>query len=525
MTHLAPVSGSEAQHPREAAFFSWIRRLGIPRLRGWLGGVCAGIAARIGVDPLIVRGLFVVAAVLGLPALLVYAIAWALLPGTDGRIPLQQLGRGRFDPALIAIAIVALVGMLPLSSWLWATGPGWFGGAGYGPFVWVNGFVAVLLIGGVIALVVWLAARARKNSRGVHAPRTASADAAAPGSTQPVSDPYALYRQAADDDPETRRVESSVDELVGSAAVDGGRLEAAPDEAPVEPTVAADAPDDELARWRAAHAQWRTEHDAWRRRQAEADAAAREQARLEREASARAFAAEAAERRRIRRATNPRASAVLVLAVLGAALVAGAVTALAVGEAPLGASAGLLVAGLVSAVGMIAAGAARRRSGVLAFVTALLVTAGAMTGLTASVSSVQWGNVMIASLSTEEREYLQPFGETRIEVFETGFDVAPVILRKGEGETTIVVHPGTTVQLHATLGDGVVDFVRLDGPQSGEALPVTSGRIAPQPGSDGTRYAGRFASPGSDPDRMTTVPVRIDQRSGSVHVVIETLED
>ena len=52
-------------------FFSWVQGLGIVRGDAWLGGVCGGIAARVRIDPLIVRGIFVVVALLGFPALLV----------------------------------------------------------------------------------------------------------------------------------------------------------------------------------------------------------------------------------------------------------------------------------------------------------------------------------------------------------------------------------------------------------------------------------------------------------------------
>ena len=67
-------------------FFSWVRGLGIARADGWLGGVCAGIAARLRIDPIIVRGIVVVAALFGLPMLVIYAVSWALLPDITGRI-------------------------------------------------------------------------------------------------------------------------------------------------------------------------------------------------------------------------------------------------------------------------------------------------------------------------------------------------------------------------------------------------------------------------------------------------------
>ena len=75
-------------------FFAWSAGLGVVRGDGWLGGVAAGLAARMRVDPLIVRGILVVAGLFGFPVLFLYAIAWALLPDLDERIPLQEAVRG-----------------------------------------------------------------------------------------------------------------------------------------------------------------------------------------------------------------------------------------------------------------------------------------------------------------------------------------------------------------------------------------------------------------------------------------------
>ena len=99
-------------------FFSWVRGLGIVRADAWLGGVCGGVAARLRIDPLIVRGIFVVVALFGFPALLVYAIAWALLPDADGRIHLRELVHGRYDAAMTGVFIMAIVGFVPVVPWL-----------------------------------------------------------------------------------------------------------------------------------------------------------------------------------------------------------------------------------------------------------------------------------------------------------------------------------------------------------------------------------------------------------------------
>jgi phage shock protein PspC (stress-responsive transcriptional regulator) len=110
------------------AFYDWLRGLGVPRRAGWLGGVCAGIGARLGIDPIIVRGIVVVVAVLGAPFLLLYAIAWLLLPDVEGEIHFERLTRGIVDPAIVGIAVMGVIGVIPLvqGGWLgWRWWPDW----------------------------------------------------------------------------------------------------------------------------------------------------------------------------------------------------------------------------------------------------------------------------------------------------------------------------------------------------------------------------------------------------------------
>ena len=109
-------------------FYDWLRRLGVPRRAGWLGGVCAGIGARLGIDPIIVRGIVVVVAVLGAPFVLLYAIAWLLLPDVEGEIHFERLTRGIVDPAIVGIAVMGVIGVIPLvqGGWLgWRWWPDW----------------------------------------------------------------------------------------------------------------------------------------------------------------------------------------------------------------------------------------------------------------------------------------------------------------------------------------------------------------------------------------------------------------
>lgn len=46
----------------------------------WIGGVCGGLADHFGLDPALVRVLFVASLLLPGPQLLIYAILWFVMP-------------------------------------------------------------------------------------------------------------------------------------------------------------------------------------------------------------------------------------------------------------------------------------------------------------------------------------------------------------------------------------------------------------------------------------------------------------
>ncbi|PWC06247.1 PspC domain-containing protein [Mycetocola zhujimingii] len=118
-----PAQGGYAPPAPQGTFFDWIRGTGIGRSDdAWLGGVAGGIARHTGLDPLIVRGVILVVALLGGPALFLYAIAWALLPDSSGRIYTERALRGIFDPAMIAIIILVTLAFLPFMQGIWWRG-------------------------------------------------------------------------------------------------------------------------------------------------------------------------------------------------------------------------------------------------------------------------------------------------------------------------------------------------------------------------------------------------------------------
>ena len=80
---------------------------------GLIGGVCAGIARQIGVDALVVRVGFLLAAAAGGVGVVLYMLAWALLPGDE-----RAAARTRRLAARGVIEVSLGVGLLVLSALL-----------------------------------------------------------------------------------------------------------------------------------------------------------------------------------------------------------------------------------------------------------------------------------------------------------------------------------------------------------------------------------------------------------------------
>ena len=140
-----PPAGSQPLN-----FFDWIRSQGIRRGRErWVGGVASGIAERFGVDPLIVRGILIVLTVFAGVGVLLYGIAWALLPEPDGRIHVQEAAAGRWSSGMTGALITTVIGFPSLGAGVW----GW-DRYGFGGFVWT-----VFWVGGVIYLIYYLTQR------------------------------------------------------------------------------------------------------------------------------------------------------------------------------------------------------------------------------------------------------------------------------------------------------------------------------------------------------------------------------
>ncbi|MCX7520734.1 PspC domain-containing protein [Microbacterium sp. STN6] len=369
-------------HPAQNRFFGWMRELGIVRQNGWIGGVCGGIAARLGIDPLIVRGIVVVIALFGGPVFLLYAAGWLLLPDAQNQIHLERLITGAFEPAIIGIGVLVLLTFLPMAQGVWWAGGQFWGSGGLAPVGHV--LWTLIVIAAIVVFIVWATRRAR-DSRGGGA-RTASAPPYAPGTdaagaaggtaSAPVGGAAATGAGASGF--------SAAAGAAGAASAHGAAY-AAPGGPAAPPPPAAGASSEDYEAWRARQQEWKEQYAAWRT-QADADQRAyRERRSAEMRTEALRLASEADAARRARRAANPRAGGAFFAITLGVALLAGGVTAaVAMGTPHLQGyevTMGLAVATLAFGLAMIVAGAARRRSGFLAFIAILLSIATVLTAL------------------------------------------------------------------------------------------------------------------------------------------------
>ncbi|MBG6182349.1 phage shock protein PspC (stress-responsive transcriptional regulator) [Arthrobacter sp. CAN_A214] len=143
-----PVASSSL--PASNSFFAWLRGLGIVRAPDrWIGGVAGGLAQRTGLDVVLVRGLLVILAVFGGIGVLLYGLAWALLPEPDGRIHTEQAGRGVWTGGMTGAVVLSVMG-------LWRPNLPFFGDSGAGPFLWT-----IAWVGGVGFIIYWAVGQSR----------------------------------------------------------------------------------------------------------------------------------------------------------------------------------------------------------------------------------------------------------------------------------------------------------------------------------------------------------------------------
>jgi phage shock protein PspC (stress-responsive transcriptional regulator) len=119
-------------------FFDALRDLRVRRRTDdkWLGGVCSGLADRLGVDPVIVRVALVVLSIFWGFGVMVYLTAWVLLPDDKEEIAAQRAIRDGDRGSIVLMIFAAL--------------------ALFGALTWTNDHAAPFLIIPFVAVVWWL---------------------------------------------------------------------------------------------------------------------------------------------------------------------------------------------------------------------------------------------------------------------------------------------------------------------------------------------------------------------------------
>lgn len=481
-------------------FFAWLRGLGLVRTPGWIGGVSGAIAGRARIDPVIVRGLFVVSAVLGLPALLVYGVLWALLPDERGEIHAENMLRGRFDPPLVAALVIVALGIVPVVGWLVdvllqplseVLGTAYFNALPVFQAVSAGAFVVL----GVVVAVALVRSTASARRRRAAATVIAQSDLALSASSAPAFD----------------------------ASLPGVAAGASP--TPAGTGLA-------YEEWRRQHQAWLAQHDAWRESQPDAERTARTRADAEQRRRRAELAEQAAAASAARRAANPRTNFGFVVLVLGVSAVAAAGTAIL--TAPYGTAVALagalFAAGIVAAVGMVVAGILRRRSGFISAVAVVAILSGIGMAVYAAPFVLSPGREGVARqlsplgdwVALGDGDYVQLRGMTFIDPPVTNAG-GRLTLAKGRGDTYITVPDGATLHITADLGYGDLTVQTVDAVNGFDsvvnATPRTAGATEGSQSFDLTIAGAKVGS------RQNAVySVDISQLVGNVYVQVNSQE-
>ena len=170
---------------------------------------------------------------------------------------------------------------------------------------------------------------------------------------------------------------------------------------------------------------------------------------------------------------------------------------------------------------MVIAGAFRRRSGFLAFLTVTLLVLGLSAPALADSRAVLLGDAYIGGTKTEE--FVQPWGTLQIEFRDTilmpAGDTLDIV--KGSGWTYVIVYPGVELDLRGRFGD--VELITQRGSWSGESL-VAEERETVRSGQgelhEFSRTFAATAAPGTEPVVPRTITLGLEQLGGEVTIML-----
>ena len=173
----------EPQRGSTHRFFDSLRGSGLMRTNErWVAGVAGGVAYRFDLDPTLVRCVWVVLSLFAGVGLVLYGLAWALLPEeSDGRIHLEEALSGRFNAGLAGAIGMTIVGMSTFSNGFI---PNWYiHEAGIAAALWPLFWLGLFILGIVFLIRRTQDRRAsRKAARGPRGPQPWQAPA--PGAAQ-----------------------------------------------------------------------------------------------------------------------------------------------------------------------------------------------------------------------------------------------------------------------------------------------------------------------------------------------------
>ena len=153
-------------------FFDSLRGSGLMRTNErWIAGVAGGVAHRFDLDPTLVRCVWVVLSLFAGVGLVLYGLAWALLPEeSDGRIHLEEALSGRFNAGLAGAIGMTIIGMSTFGSGFI---PNWYvheaGTAGIAAALWPLFWLGLIVL--AIVFLIRSAQERRANRKAARGPR------------------------------------------------------------------------------------------------------------------------------------------------------------------------------------------------------------------------------------------------------------------------------------------------------------------------------------------------------------------